>query len=446
MTGETRPVWDCNAMTHPSAPAGQRQKPAERRTEKERRVEHQRRMDQRRADYDRPEYERRVTSARRAFEDERRSGTQRRQLPRSRPSPAYPASRQPTVARDAGRPSALRVEPGVAGRSRTQLAPPQVPVPAAAVAGRGWRGFVRRYGWRAYALPMLMAVTVLALFTTDSPRPVRPAVSGSVTAGLKGSQLAGSPPDGSGSRAPSAARTPSSTGSGSTTTPAEPSSRPASNTPMFALPPGPAYAARGSGTFSIVPGQSAPIGQGVLRRFTIEVEGGISGVDPNQFGNSVVASLSDPRSWRASGQVSLQRVDSGPVDFRVSLASSMTVRDLCGYSLPVETSCYDGGQSRVVLNVARWVRGARLYAGELATYRIYAVNHEVGHALGHNHSHVCLGGGLAPVMMQQTIGGKTADGQTCRPNPWPYPTGARDAPGTEDGGQVTDDQFFRRNA
>src|SRR5438552_13600355 len=33
-------------------------------------------------------------------------------------------------------------------------------------AGR-WRGFVGRYGWRAYALPFLVVITVLALFTTN---------------------------------------------------------------------------------------------------------------------------------------------------------------------------------------------------------------------------------------------------------------------------------------
>jgi hypothetical protein len=113
----------------------------------------------------------------------------------------------------------------------------------------------------------------------------------------------------------------------------------------------------------------------------------------------------------------------------------------------VETSCYaPASDSRVVLNVARWTRGAKAYAGDLATYRLYAVNHEVGHALGHNHSHECLAGGLAPVMMQQTIGTKTASGKICQPNPWPYPKGVRDAPGPEEQGDAADLAFFQRNA
>ena len=108
--------------------------------------------------------------------------------------------------------------------------------------------------------------------------------------------------------------------------------------------------------------------------------------------------------------MSLQRVDSGPVDFRVTLMSAMTVRKLCGYSIHVETSCYatpaEGHSpvNRVVLNVARWVRGSTAYLGDLTAYRIYMVNHEDGHALGHQHAHQCLPDGLAPVMMQQTFG------------------------------------------
>ena len=44
----------------------------------------------------------------------------------------------------------------------------------------------------------------------------------------------------------------------------------------------------------------------------------------------------------------------------------------------------------------------------------------------------CLSGGLAPAMMQQTIGLKSAaTGKMCQANPWPFPTGIRGAPGSE---------------
>ena len=64
--------------------------------------------------------------------------------------------------------------------------------------------------------------------------------------------------------------------------------------------------------------------------------------------------------------------------------------------------------NRVFLNVSRWVRGAAPYVGDLTAYRVYMINHEDGHALGHNHAHQCLADGLAPAMMQQTFGLKSA--------------------------------------
>jgi hypothetical protein len=298
--------------------------------------------------------------------------------------------------------------------------------------GARWRGFARRYGWRAYALPLLAVVTVLALFTTNSPK-VRAAI-GVGAPHTAATQKAGSsgPPN----AAPTGQLKSDDPGAGSLN----------SVLPALALPPGPAYTTAGKGTYATIPGKSAVIGKGQLYKFSIEVENGVTGVDLKQFASVVMTALSDPRSWTGTAAKALQRVDSGSVDFHITLTSSMTVRNLCGYSLPVETSCFDGADSRVVLNLARWVRGAKAYASDLATYRIYAVNHEVGHALGHNHSHQCLKSGLAPVMMQQTIGDKTASGQICQANPWPYPPGNADAPGAEQAGDGPDMDFYTRNA
>jgi hypothetical protein len=58
------------------------------------------------------------------------------------------------------------------------------------------------------------------------------------------------------------------------------------------------------------------------------------------------------------------------------------------------------------------------------------------------HAHQCLPGGLAPVMMQQTFGLRSAaTGQWCEANPWPYPTGAKGAPGPEQPDTPANDEY-----
>lgn len=279
---------------------------------------------------------------------------------------------------------------------------------------RGLRGFVQRYGWRAYALPVLVVVTVVALVTTTKPT------------------HKSAPPPGR-TPAATAPSTPS-TGSGTTQLKTDQAGGNSQNEVLAsdALPPGPAYTVRGAGTFRTLPGTTPVVGTGTVHRYTVDVENGVTGVDLNAFARLVDTVLDDPRSWTHSPGVALQRVDSGPADFHITLVSSMTVRKLCGYELRIETSCYAPNQdSRVVENVARWVRGDVAYIGDLNSYHQYMINHETGHALGHMHSHVCLSSGLAPVMMQQTIGLKSVSGKICQANPWPFPPGVQDAPGVE---------------
>ncbi|MCF6736534.1 DUF3152 domain-containing protein [Blastococcus sp. KM273129] len=68
-------------------------------------------------------------------------------------------------------------------------------------------------------------------------------------------------------------------------------------------------------------------------------------------------------------------------------------------------------------NLARWATAVPDYAGDVSTYRLYVVNHEVDHALGNRAHPLAPGPGqLAPVMQQQTLG---LNGRV--KNPWPYP-------------------------
>ena len=214
-----------------------------------------------------------------------------------------------------------------------------------------------------------------------------------------------------------------------------------------ALPAGAAYTQQGAGTFRVLKGTSRTFGTGPLHRFSLEVENGVRPAEAADFARLVMATLSDRRSWSGHG-VSLRRVDSGRIDFRVTLTSAYTTRKLCDYTVHAETSCYaDVSQgrtpvNRVVLNVARWMRGSAAYPRDLPAYRIYMVNHEDGHALGHMHAHECLPGGLAPVMMQQTFGLRSAaTGAMCRANPWPFPPGVHGAPGAEQPDTPANDEY-----
>lgn len=184
--------------------------------------------------------------------------------------------------------------------------------------------------------------------------------------------------------------------------------------PSSPLPsPSPTVVARGDGRLAVVPGTGAVAGDGRLRTYVVEVEGGL-GLDPVAFAEDVEQVLADPRSWIGGGGA-LRRVDGGPADLRVALASPRTTDGLCA---PLRTngrySCAQG--ERAVLNAARWLTGAAAYGDRIEDYRAYLVNHEVGHALGERHA-ACPGrGAVAPVMLQQTKG---LDG--CLPGPWPYP-------------------------
>ncbi len=167
-----------------------------------------------------------------------------------------------------------------------------------------------------------------------------------------------------------------------------------------------------TGELSVVAGGSRAHGRGPLRTFSVEIERGL-GADHRAVAREVERTVLSPRGWRRTG-LSFKRVASGSPTFKVTVASAATTDRLCQ---PLQTlgrySCFQGG--RAVLNLRRWQRGAESYGRrDLARYRRYMVNHEVGHALGRGHVQCPGQGRRAPIMMQQTKG---LDG--CRPNPWP---------------------------
>ncbi|MGZ3144303.1 DUF3152 domain-containing protein [Lentzea chajnantorensis] len=240
-------------------------------------------------------------------------------------------------------------------------------------------------------------------------------------------------------------------GPSSTSTPPSPSSTPspAPGTEVLALtspdtpkpgpdlPPGEYVRETGEGWWRTIAGTTPQVGRGQVHTYSVEVEQGA--VLPSQhqpFAAAVDAALADPRGWTASGTVAFRRVDVEEPDVRIRLTAPATARATCGFELPYDTSCYIDGV--VYVSAPRWFRGAESFGGDLAGYRKYLVNHEVGHHLGHGHEVCPQDGALAPVMMQQTLSvsndrlaevtaatpqGRTVprDGRTCRPNPWPNP-------------------------
>lgn len=228
------------------------------------------------------------------------------------------------------------------------------------------------------------------------------------------------------------------------------------------LPSGGTVTARGDGDYRGVGSAGMTAGDpdrddADTYSFVVEVE---NGLETSSFGGgdafaaAVDATLSDPRSWISDGTFAFRHVsvtDRRAPDLRIRLTSPETTREVCGAQIELETSCFVRGPDvegerrgaadagRVVVNAARWTRGATTFEGDLGSYRQYLLNHEVGHGLGFARHQVCPEDGvLAPVMMQQTLSlnngeledleagaeyGAAGRDVTCRPNSWPYPHG-----------------------
>lgn len=269
------------------------------------------------------------------------------------------------------------------------------------------RRFVQLYGWRAYAVPVLAVATLLTLVDVAGQESSAEQSAARSSASARSSVTTAAAPTSSAAPAP----TPTATGG----EPERSAPAPTGTAPApTETAPGTQFVQRGEGTLRVVPGGSEVLGIGPLLRFRVEVENGID-LDGRAFAAEVEATLTDPRGWGADGRRSFQRVSDGPYDFRVALVSPDNVNSFCpGLDTGGYTSCRSG--DRAVINLARWLDAVPDYEGDVATYRQYVVNHEVGHFLGNSHEQCPGQGELAPVMQQQTLG---LDG--CVKNPWPYP-------------------------
>ena len=146
--------------------------------------------------------------------------------------------------------------------------------------------------------------------------------------------------------------------------------------------------------------------------FSLSVESNLP-IDANCLSKFISSILNDQRGWKTVIGKEFQIVNYYDADFHIFLATPNTVDELC---FPLQTngiySCRNGNQ--VVYNYFRWISGAKDFGLDIATYRLYLINHEVGHMLGWGHTDCPSQNALAPLMMQQS---KTTAG--CVPNGWP---------------------------
>ncbi len=146
--------------------------------------------------------------------------------------------------------------------------------------------------------------------------------------------------------------------------------------------------------------------------FSISLESNLP-IDINCLSNFITSILNDKRGWKTVVEKEFQVVNYYDADFHIFLANPATVDEMC---FPLQTngiySCRNGNQ--IIYNYFRWLSGAKDFGIDMATYRLYLINHEIGHMLGWGHTNCPSQNALAPLMMQQS---KSTDG--CIPNGWP---------------------------
>jgi hypothetical protein len=143
--------------------------------------------------------------------------------------------------------------------------------------------------------------------------------------------------------------------------------------------------------------------------YTVESRGNIrSGLE--DFDEVAKSTFKDVRGWSLNLNIDYHKVSSG-ADFRLILAAPKEVtaaNPICSH----RWSCRVG--NTVLINEQRWRNATPTWPGGLARYRIYVINHEVGHWLGLEHDSCSGDGKDAPVMMQQSKGLRG-----CTARPWP---------------------------
>jgi hypothetical protein len=146
--------------------------------------------------------------------------------------------------------------------------------------------------------------------------------------------------------------------------------------------------------------------------FSLKLDSSL-GLNVECLGKLIPSILNDSRGWIKVTDKEFQLVDNSESEFEFIFASPEKTDELC---FPLETngiySCRN--EDQIVINYFRWINGAIDFGSDMETYRLYLINHEVGHILGWGHVGCPKKDALAPVMMQQS---KSTMG--CVPYGWP---------------------------
>jgi len=151
----------------------------------------------------------------------------------------------------------------------------------------------------------------------------------------------------------------------------------------------------------------------ITHSYCVAVRGAAAGALQDMIGK-LATTYADTRGWNDGGQIAFQYAPSN-CEYTVwlSAASQMTsFAPICDtyYNCQAGTS--------VVVNEDRWTHATDPWnatGASIEEYRTLIINHETGHRLGFYDDPVCpVPGGLAPVMMQQSI-----DLHGCQFSVWP---------------------------
>ena len=147
-----------------------------------------------------------------------------------------------------------------------------------------------------------------------------------------------------------------------------------------------------------------------IHNYTIKFHKNLK-LNKNSCIHKIISVLNDSRGWKKSGYNFKYHSFIENPDFIIIFTSSKWITDFC--HLP-GLSCTDLRYNEIYINTDNWRNGSNKSFLNLNDYKIYLINHEVGHVLGKTHVKCTSPNTKVPVMTQQTLGIGN-----CKPNPWP---------------------------